>query len=176
MTSCLLQSLLTGSERSRTVGTAEQFLKQSSDIRQEVTDQRRNLWLAARWRALAPRLKSNGGSWFKNLTDALLQAFRVPEALRIAAELGASSSPSRFHKRDRSMDAESAASISAIPNVQEVLLAYMKAADLPQWPGQRIVSLQIVRFDREIRMYCIRGQAPRSWPRPVGGPLSSYCI
>jgi hypothetical protein len=33
------------------------------------------------------------------------------------------------------MDAESATSTSALQNLEEVLLAYMKAADLPQWPG-----------------------------------------
>jgi hypothetical protein len=33
------------------------------------------------------------------------------------------------------MDTESAASASALQNLQEVLLAYLKAADLPPWPG-----------------------------------------
>jgi hypothetical protein len=33
------------------------------------------------------------------------------------------------------MDAESAQSASALQNLQEVLLAYLKAADLPPWPG-----------------------------------------
>jgi hypothetical protein len=80
MTNCLLPWLPSISERSRKVAAADRLLKRSFDIRHKVSAQRRNPWPVALWRAFVCPLKSNGGSWLKNLTDVLLQAFRAPVA------------------------------------------------------------------------------------------------
>jgi hypothetical protein len=40
------------------------------------------------------------------------------------------------------MGAKSAARIPAIENLREVLLAYMKAADVPEWPGTDGLTLR----------------------------------
>jgi hypothetical protein len=53
MTSCLLPWLPSRSERSRKVAAADWLLKRSLDVRHEVSDQRRNLWLGALLRAFA---------------------------------------------------------------------------------------------------------------------------
>ena len=53
MTGCLLQWLPSRSERSRKGAAADRLLKRSLDMRQEVSDQRRNRWLVAFLRAFA---------------------------------------------------------------------------------------------------------------------------
>jgi hypothetical protein len=53
MTSCLLQWLRSSSKPSRNVAAADRLLKQSLDVRPEVSDQSRNLWLEALLRAFA---------------------------------------------------------------------------------------------------------------------------
>ena len=53
MTSCLLPWLPSRSERSRKVAAARRLLKQSLDVRTEVSDRSRNRWLAALLRAFA---------------------------------------------------------------------------------------------------------------------------
>jgi hypothetical protein len=55
------------------------------------------------------------------------------------------------------MDAGSTQSASALQNLQDVLLAYLKAADLPQWPGTDVLTVRdiLLHYPQAMAAGCV---------------------